>query len=127
MNCVALTGRLTRDPELRQLPSGDSVCSMRLAVDRMGRGDEAGYIDIATFGKQAEACAQVLAEGWKVAVDGRLDFREWLLDGSETRRSALQVVGHVEFLAAPRDTAESRDETETPVGVGAQDTDDIPF
>jgi len=101
VNTVSLTGRLTRDPEMRELPSGDTVCSMRIAVDRMGRGDDAGYINVTTFGKPAEACARVLTQGWLVAVDGRLDYHEWTAD--DTKRSAIEVIGRVEFLTAPRD------------------------
>ena len=55
MNAIHLTGRLTRDPDLRQLPSGASVCKMRLAVDRMGRSNSTGYIDVTSFGRPAEA------------------------------------------------------------------------
>ena len=104
MNSVHLTGRLTRDPELRQLPNGGSVCSLRLAVDRMGRGEEPGYIDVDAYGAQGEACAQVLTRGWLVAVAGRLQHREWeTQDGA--KRSGLTAVGHVEFLTAPKTSA----------------------
>lgn len=124
MNTVTLTGRLTRDPELRELPSGDSVCSMRVAVDRMGRGEEAGFVTVSSFGKSGEACAQILTKGWLVAVDGRLEHSEWIAEDG-TQRSALQVIGQVEFLAAPRD----HDTPGEPVAVGATDSDgdDIPF
>lgn len=101
MNAVTLTGRLTRDPELRELPSGGSVCNLRLAVDRMGRGEEPGYIAVDAYGAQGEACAQVLTKGWLVAVHGRLEYREWTTQ-NDTKRSTVSVAGHVEFLAAPR-------------------------
>ena len=101
MNTVNLTGRLTRDPELRDLPQDNTVCEIRLAVDGMGRGREAGFIDVAVFGKPGEAAARVLSQGWLVAVHGRLAFREWdAADGG--KRSAHSIVGNVEFLAAPR-------------------------
>jgi single-strand DNA-binding protein len=101
MNTVSLTGRLTRDPELRTLPSGEPVCSMRIAVDQMGRGDQAGYINITSFGPSGKACADTLTQGWLVAVDGRLDFHQWT--GSDDKpRSAIEVIGRVEFLAAPK-------------------------
>lgn len=100
MNTVSLTGRLTRDPELRELPSGDTVCSMRIAVDRMGRGDDPGFINVSSFGKPGEACAKVLSQGWLVAVDGRLAHHEWTAD-DDVKRSLIEVVGRVEFLAAP--------------------------
>ena len=72
MNAIHLTGRLTRDPDLRALPDGSNVCKMRLAVDRMGRSNSTGYIDVTSFGRPAEAAATVLAQGWLVAVSGRL-------------------------------------------------------
>jgi single-strand DNA-binding protein len=105
MNIISLTGRLTRDPELRDLPQDGTVCDLRLAVDGMGRGREVGFIDVAVFGKPGEAAARVLSQGWLVAVHGRLVFREWeATDGG--KRSAHSVVGNVEFLAAPRREAE---------------------
>ena len=83
MNTVQLTGRLTRDPELIEIEGGASVCRMRLAVEGMGRG-ETGYVDVAAFGKPAEAAARVLSKGWLVAVDGRLDYRHWTSIGLDS-------------------------------------------
>lgn len=104
MNTIALTGRLTADPEHRITPSGTSVCNLRLAVDRMARNEETGYIDVACFGKSADAAAKILTKGWKVAVEGRLDYQTWeAQDG--TNRSKIAVIGHVEFLTAPRGNA----------------------
>lgn len=103
-NCITLTGRLTRDPELRELPSGQSVCDLRLAVDGMSAGRETGYIDVATFGKPGEAAARVLSKGWLVAVTGRLDYRTWQQD--DQSRHSYQVIGSVEFLAAPKGAGE---------------------
>jgi single-strand DNA-binding protein len=100
MNNVNLIGRLTRDPELKEIGGGRSVCELRLAVDNPGRGSERGqptYVDVSTFGPNAEACATHLAKGRQVAVGGRLVFREWTgRDGA--KRSAHSVRGSVEFL-----------------------------
>lgn len=101
MNTIQLTGRLVRDPELRSTSTGDRVCAMRLAVDGMGRANGAGYIDVSVFGKPGEACARHLSRGWLVAVTGRLQYREWVTDDG-SKRHAHQVIGAVEFLAAPR-------------------------
>jgi single-strand DNA-binding protein len=102
VNRITLTGRLTTDPELRELPSGSTVCRLRLAVDGMGRGsrDEVGYVNVLEFGARGEAAARVLSRGWLVAVDGRLQYGEW--DDHGTRRHDYEIVGNVEFLAAPR-------------------------
>jgi len=109
------TGRLTRDPELRELPNGGSVCKLRLAVDDMARGRETGYINVSTFGKPGEAAAEILSTGWLVAVDGRLEYHEWEQDGKT--RHDYEVIGSVEFLAAPRNT--STVESEQPVEAAA--------
>jgi single-strand DNA-binding protein len=100
MFSAQLTGRLVRDPELRTVPSGATVCELRLAVENMGRDGTAGYIDVATWGASGEAAARILRKGWLVAVDGRLRYEEW--DTDHGKRSAIRVVGRVEFLAAPR-------------------------
>lgn len=101
MNSINITGRLTQDPELHALPSGDPVCELRLAVDGLAPGRETGYINATCFGNSGEAAARVLAKGWLVAVTGRLEYREWeAQDGS--KRHDYGVVGHVEFLTAPR-------------------------
>jgi single-strand DNA-binding protein len=101
MNSVNITGRLTADPELRALPSGENVCKLRLAVEGMSPGGETGYVNVAAFGKPGEAAARVLAKGWLVAVAGRLSYRAWEADDG-SKRHDYEVVGNVEFLAAPR-------------------------
>jgi len=103
MDRLTLTGRLTRDPELHTLPSGDPVCNLRLAVDGMAPQRGTGYIDVSTFGKPGEAAARVLSKGWLVAFDGRLEQRSWQTDDDQTRY-AYQAIGNVEFLAAPRNS-----------------------
>jgi single-strand DNA-binding protein len=103
MNAITLTGRLTQNPELRQLPSGEHACRLRLAVDGMGRGgrDQVGYVNVTAYGKPGEAAARVLTKGWLIAVDGRLQYGQWETDAGE-RRHDYEIVGNVEFLAAPR-------------------------
>lgn len=101
INTYTCTGRLTRDPELKTLPSGTNVCELRLAVDSLGRNREVGYINVSVFGAGGEAAAKHIAKGWLVAVDGRLEYGEWEADDG-TRRHDYRVVGNVEFLSAPR-------------------------
>jgi single-strand DNA-binding protein len=103
MQRYTCTGRLTRDPELRELPGGGTVCKLRLAVDDMARGRETGYINVSTFGKPGEAAAEILSTGWLVAVDGRLEYHQWVDDDGKNRHD-YEVIGQVEFLAAPRNT-----------------------
>ena len=101
MNSINITGRLTTDPELRPLPSGEKVCKLRLAVEGLAPSRETGYLNVACFGKPGEAAARVLAKGWLVAVAGRLSYHEWETDDG-SKRHDYEVVGNVEFLAAPR-------------------------
>jgi single-strand DNA-binding protein len=127
MNRVSLIGRLTRDPELRSIDSQDgrSVCDLRIAVDN-GPNREATFIDVATFDRQAEACAQYLARGRQVAVDGRLVFREWDADDG-SKRSRHSVIGRIEFLGSAGSNGLSQAETKAPPpAVGAAD-DSIDF
>ena len=105
LNKYICTGRLTKDPELRALPNGTSVCELRVAVDGMGRGQEVGYINVSVFGNGGEAAAKHLAKGWLVAVDGRIEFGEW--DTKDGKRRDYTVVGNVEFLAASRGSEEA--------------------
>ena len=106
INRVVLVGNLTRDPELRHTPSGTPVCSLRLAVNTR-RKDESGqwtdkpnYFDITVWGQQGENCAQYLAKGRPVGIQGRLEWREWdAQDG--TKRQAVEVVAdNVQFLGS---------------------------
>jgi single-strand DNA-binding protein len=97
LNSVTLVGQLTSDPVLRSLPDGRSVCDLRLAVN--DRREQPLFIDVATFGPGADACAEYLSKGRAVAVTGRLVYREWKAkDGS--KRSKHQVVGRVSFGSA---------------------------
>ena len=100
INKIICTGRLTKNPELRHVSEEMKVCQLRLAVDGMGRGREVGYVNVAVFGKAGEAAAEYLAKGWLVAVDGRLEYGEWEVEG--TKRHDYTVVGNVAFLTAPR-------------------------
>ncbi|HZK73769.1 MAG TPA: single-stranded DNA-binding protein [Clostridia bacterium] len=112
MNRYIGTGRLTKDPDLRSLPSGTSVCELRLAVDGMGRNNEVGYVNVSVYGASGEAAARVLSKGWKVAVDGRLQWGEWEVDGA--KRHDYTVVGFVEFLSEPREQSEQPEQIAEP-------------
>ncbi len=111
VNRVVIVGNLTRDPELRHIPSGTAVCSLRVAVnsrrkDQSGQWvDKPNYFTVSVFGQQAEACAQYLSKGRPVAIDGRLEWREWETDGN--KREAVEIVAdNVQFLGGGRDGGE---------------------
>ena len=109
INRVVLVGNLTRDPELRHTPSGTPVCSLRLAVNTR-RKDESGewtdkpnYFDITVWGQQGENCAQYLAKGRPVAIDGRLEWREWEAPDGAKRQAVEVVADSVQFLGSRGD------------------------
>lgn len=84
INRVVLTGNLTADPELRSLPSGTSVCKLRVASNTRRKNsatqeweDKPNYFDVTVWGAQGENAARYLTKGRPVAIDGRLEWREW--------------------------------------------------
>jgi single-strand DNA-binding protein len=138
INRVTVVGRLTRDPELRHLPSGTPVLEMGVAVNGRQQDDAGNWVDkpnffdVKVFGNQAEMLSQHLAKGRRIGIDGRLDWRSWeAQDG--TKRSKVDIVAQsVQFL-------DSRQESEgaayVPAGAAASGDDfpaspaddDIPF
>jgi single-strand DNA-binding protein len=113
INRVVLVGNLTRDPEMKHLPSGTALCSLRIAVNTR-RKDESGqwtdkpnYFDVSVWGNQGESCAQYLAKGRPVAIDGRLEWREWeATDGSGKRQAVEIVADNVQFLGSRGDSGD---------------------
>ncbi|MCW2960373.1 MAG: hypothetical protein JWM25_388 [Thermoleophilia bacterium] len=103
MNVVVLVGNLATDPELRHTANGRAVCTFRLAVSRVG-GEEADFVTVVTWERQAEVCAEYLATGRRIAVEGRLHHSTWEVE--DGRRSKVEVVAHrVEMLGKPRSSA----------------------
>src|SRR3954463_4488586 len=108
INRVIITGNLTRDPELRSLPSGMSVCSLRVATNTRRKDnqsgewvDKANYFSVTVWGRQGENAAQYLSKGRPVAIDGRLELRE-CQDNQGNRREAVEIVAdNVQFLSSP--------------------------
>ncbi|MBI2592233.1 single-stranded DNA-binding protein [Candidatus Saccharibacteria bacterium] len=122
-NQVILMGNLTRDPELRTTPNGQSVCSFSLALNRSYKGGDGewkemtDFIDIVAWGPLGERVAQYLTKGRPALVSGRLQSRSWEQDGQ--KRSKVEVVANdVTFLGSPGGTtapasvAEPADETD---------------
>jgi single-strand DNA-binding protein len=149
INRVVLTGNLTKDPELRSTPSGTPVCGLRIAVntrrkDQSGEWvDKPNYFDVTVWGAQGENCANYLSKGRPVAIDGRLEWREWEAKEGGGKRQAVEIVADsVQFLGS-RDgatggngngfTAQSDIPADTSdfetanVGGGSSSDDDIPF
>ncbi|HEY1063852.1 MAG TPA: single-stranded DNA-binding protein [Candidatus Saccharimonadales bacterium] len=105
-NQVILMGNLTRDPELRQTPNGQNVCSFSLALNRSYKGSDGNwqeatdYIDVVAWGPLGERVSQYLTKGRPCLVNGRLQSRSWEQDGQ--KRSKVEVVAQdVTFLGGP--------------------------
>ena len=113
MNSVSLIGNLATDVDVRDVPPDKKVASFLLAVDRPGRDAGADFVNVTTWNRQAEVCAEFLSKGSKIGVDGRLRSRTWE-DADGKRRSVVAVVAHnVQFLDA-RVREESPFETVAP-------------
>jgi single-strand DNA-binding protein len=140
INRVVLVGNLTKDPELRPT-SGSSLCKLRIAVNTR-RKDETGqwvdkpnYFDVTVWGNQAESCAQYLSKGRPVAIDGRLEWREWETPEGNKRQAVDVVADTVQFLGARGDGEGGgagyipADASATPAGdfPTSPTDDDIPF
>ncbi len=144
INRVVITGNLTRDPELRSTGGGTAVCSLRIASNSRTKDasgnwtDKPNYFDVTVWGAQGENCAQYLSKGRPVAVDGRLNWREWQDQGGNKRQSVDIIADSVQFLGSreggenggrftpqsdvPADTS---DYASAPAGSSGDD--DIPF
>lgn len=141
-NRVILVGNLTRDPELRYIPSGTAVSDIGLAVnDRFKRGDqwveEPVFVDITLWGRTAEVANEYLSKGSSVLIEGRLKLDRWEKDGQ--KHSKLKVIGEKMQMLGGRgggggggrggDDSSSHEEPEqyAPTGGAAPKEQDIPF
>ncbi len=126
LNKVLLIGNLTRDPELRYIPSGSAVTSFTLAMNRVyklqtgEKKEEVSFVRVVVWGRMAEVCNDYLKKGNPVFVEGRLQSRSW--DGPDgQKRNALEVIAaNVQFLK--QGTAREKE----PADLGAADKEEIP-
>ena len=147
INRVIITGNLTSDPELRSLPSGSSVCKLRVACNTRRKDSASGewvdkpnYFDVTVWGAQGENCAKYLSKGRGVAIDGRLEWREWETQEGNKRQAVDIIADSVQFLGGGREgggqeggfapsadvPADTSDFASAPAGQSAAE-DDIPF
>lgn len=106
-NRIVMVGNLTRDPELKQLPSGQSVCRLGLATNRQFKNRQTGmqiqevcYVDIDVWGAQADSCQQFLTKGRPVLIEGRLKFDSWQDPQGATRSKHSITADRVVFLSS---------------------------
>ena len=104
-NRVILIGNLTRDPELRYIPSGTAVCEIGLAVNDRRKGpngdwiEETTFVDITLWGRTAEVCSEYCTKGSPLFIEGRLKYDAWEKEGKKF--SKLRVVGDkIQFIGA---------------------------
>ncbi len=141
MNRLTIIGNLTHDPELRTTPSGDSVCSFSVAVNRRGRRDaqnnqpEADFFRVSAWRQLGENCAKYLSKGRKVAVVGPVSVRTYQASDGTTRASMEVNATDVEFLSSRSEDAAGGyaapaaapvQDTQT-AGFTAVETDELPF
>jgi single-strand DNA-binding protein len=148
INRVVMTGNLTRDPELRSLQSGMSVCSLRIACNTRRKNNQTGewedkpnYFDVTVWGRQGENAAQFLSKGRPIALDGRLEWREWETPEGQKRQAVDIIADSVQFLGGRDDAGgggngftprsdipvDDRDFQATTSSPAAKGDDDIPF
>jgi single-strand DNA-binding protein len=135
-NRIILIGRLTRDPELRYVPSGAPVASFTLAVDRPFRDQqgnrETDFIDIVAWRKLAEQVSQYMSKGRMVAVEGRLQIRSYETQDGQKRKVAEVVADGIRFLdrgkpAAAAEAAPVAPAAHDEAAQGATEDEDVPF
>ncbi len=141
-NKVILMGNLTRDPQLRYLPSNTAVCEFGLAVNRRYKGadgemkDETCFVDVDTFGRTAETINQYMNKGRAILIEGRLRFRQWTTEDGQKRSKLSVVAENFQFVGgrgegggspgrAAAATAPPADSAPGPDAPGPDD--DIPF
>jgi single-strand DNA-binding protein len=100
VNRVVLTGKLAADPELTTLPSGETLCEIRLAVDAMGADGEAGYVQVKQYGNSGHTAVRLLGRGAPVAIEGRLQHRRWETAGAQVE--TFEIIGRIGVLGHPR-------------------------
>ena len=133
MNLVTLVGRLTADPNLKYSQSGKAFCKFTLAVQRDFKKDEADFINCTAWDKRAEAIAEYLRKGRRIAVQGRLNVNSYDKDG-ETKWVTDVIVDKFEFIDSANNDNEKKeyqkdkDEFEKNIdNTGVDDPDDFPF
>ena len=109
VNKVFLIGNLTRDPELRYVPSGTAVATFGIAVNRVF-SDQSGqkkedtcFIRVVVWGRRAEVCGEYLSKGRQVFVEGRLQSRSWEDSNGQKRQTVEVVANDVQFLGSPKE------------------------
>ena len=106
LNKVFLIGNLTRDPELRYIPSGSAVATFTIGVNRVWKTptgekkEQASFIRIVVWGRRAEVCGEYLSKGSPVFVEGRIQSRDWQTQDGQKRNTVEVIADNIQFLRA---------------------------
>jgi len=131
-NKVLLMGNLTRDPEVRYIPSGSAVATFSIAVNRVykdqagAKKEEVTFVRIVVWGRRAEVCGQYLSKGSPVFVEGRLKSRSWQTPEGQTRTAMEVVADSVQFLRGAAGGAKTQSAPEAvDAGMPAEDIEAV--
>ena len=137
LNKVILLGNLTRDPELRYTPNGTAVSTFGLAINRRYRqGDEwkeeVCFVDVVTYGRQAETTGEYLSKGSMALIEGRLQWRSWESETGQKRSKHEIVASNIQFMPRTRDDGMGRSDPaafgdDPGASMPLPQDDDIPF
>jgi len=134
VNVVVITGNLTKDPDLRHTGGGTAVCELRVAVNSRRKDGQTGewvdkpnYFDVKVWGAQGENCATYLSKGRPIAVEGRLDWREWEAKEGGGKRQKVEIIANsVQFLGSRDGSGNSGGGGEGGQGGGFTPSSDVP-
>ena len=133
-NKVILMGNLTRDPELRSLPSGTTVVNFGLAVSERWKDKNTGeqreevcFVDVDAFGRQGEVVSEYFSKGKPILVEGRLRFRQWETDSGEKRSKLSVTLDRFSFVGSRQDSEFQDGDSGTSGAIATATDDDIPF
>lgn len=137
LNKCFLLGNITRDPEVKFTPKGTAVCSIGVAINRTWRDEqgedknETTFLEVETWGKQAENCGKYLSKGKPVLVEGRLKLDQWDDKTTGQKKQRLKVVAEkVQFLSAGKAEASAEEPAPKPsaaAATGEGKDDNVPF
>jgi single-strand binding protein len=136
LNRVMLIGRLTRDPEVRFLPSGIQVTSLSIAVSRNFKDkngewrEETSFFDIEAFGKLAERVGTQLSKGYQILIEGSLRQDRWESSSGEKRSKVKIVADRIALLGKPGDRNTKSTSTDEDLDIPVEDfesDEDVPF
>ncbi|MDD5422541.1 MAG: single-stranded DNA-binding protein [Candidatus Omnitrophota bacterium] len=121
LNKVFLIGNLTRDPELRYIPSGSAVATFTVAVNRVFKSqtgekkEQTSFLRVVVWGRRAEVCGEYLSKGSPVFVEGRLQSRDWQTQDGQKRNTVEVVADNIQFLRMGKTAGQGTSEAPGPM------------